>query len=361
MIKLLHAQQGRRTVERKVLVIKPSALGDVVMALPAVRNLRRGLPGAKIYWLINKGLAGILDGNPNVDHVIEFDRETLGRMWCSAAAWEEFKSLVKSLRAEKFDAVLDMQGLLRTAILGRLSGCTIRVGMRDAREGAPFLYTDLVARPEGTEHVVDHYCEMAELLWVDGGAPIFEMGVNEVAEATAMGNLGARGVSGDYAVLIPGASDASKRWPVERFAAVADQIAKDYGLKVVATGSKGEAETIAQVARLATTEVVNLAGQTTLPELVAVLRNSRLIVGNDTGPTHIAAALGRPLAVIFGQVNPARLYPYGRKQCVAAIEPWSRPAGIRSDEPRYKVENVTFEMVQDVVREQMKDRKGPTQ
>jgi heptosyltransferase I len=357
----LDLQKKTRNVERKVLILKPSALGDIVMALPAARNIKRGLPGAKVSWLVNKGLAGILEGNPHVDEVIEFDRETFGAMWRNASALKEFGGLVGRLRKEKFDVVLDLQGLLRTALLARLSGCKVRIGMKDAREGAPFFYTDLVGKPEGTEHVTDFYNELAELLWVDGGKPVFDFGANKKAEESARAVLRNEGVSGEYAVIVAGASDAGKRWPVERFAAIADELAQETGLTIVATGSKADAEVTAKLVAAAKTKIANLAGKTSVAELAAVIKGSRLVVGNDTGPTHIGAAMGLPVVVIFGKVNPARLYPYGRKECVAAVDSWSRPKGIRCDEARYGVENVTVEMVRECVKVQTKDLKRPVQ
>jgi heptosyltransferase-1 len=353
MTRVLEEHQKSRDIERKVLILKPSALGDIVMALPAARSVKLGLPGAKIYWLVNKGFAGFLEGNPYVDEVIEFDRETLGRMWYSTEAWEEFKRLVKRLRGEKFDVVLDFQGLLRTAILGRLSGCKVRIGMKDAREGATFFYTDIVGKPVGSEHVVDHYAEMTELLWVEGGRLVFDIARNEVAEAAAMQTLRSEGASGAYAVIVAGASNEAKQWPIERYAQLAERIAQGYGLTMVATGSAQEAGTVEKLSKLAKVKVVDMAGKTNLPELVEVLRRAKLVVGNDTGPTHIAAGLGVPMVVVFGQINPARLHPYGRKECVAAVEPWQRPLGIKSDEVKYKVENVTIEMVWEKVCEQM--------
>ncbi|HSV27242.1 MAG TPA: glycosyltransferase family 9 protein, partial [Sedimentisphaerales bacterium] len=171
--------------ERKVLILKPSAMGDIVMALPAVRSIKLGMPGVKICWLVNKGFVPLLQNNPFVDEVIEFDRQLLSRMWRSFQAWEAFQNLVARLRSEKFDVALDFQGLLRTALLGWLSGCKVRIGMKDAREGATFFYTDLVARPCESMHVVDHYIEMAETLWLESGKPVFELGSDDAARQRA--------------------------------------------------------------------------------------------------------------------------------------------------------------------------------
>jgi heptosyltransferase-1 len=348
------SEHVRSDVERKALVLKPSALGDIAMTLPAVRSIKRGVPGARIYWLVNKGFAGLLEGNPNVDEVIEFDRQTLGRMWYSPAAWGEFWKLVKKLRSEKFDVVMDFQGLLRTALLGRLSGCKARVGMKDAREGATIFYTDKVAKPAGSDHVIDHYSKMVATLRVEAGKPVFEFNVRQEVQNRATQMLKKEGVDGKYAVIVPGASDEAKRWPLDRYAQLAEKLVDEYGLAVVATGSAGEEEIVNRLAKLARIGIVKLAGRTNLPELVAVLKEASLVVGNDTGPTHIAAGLGVPMVVVFGGINPARLYPYGRKECVAAVEPWSRPQGIRSGDARYRVENVTIEMVWERVTEQMK-------
>lgn len=358
MVKALDAfsQRQSRTKQIKVLILKPSAMGDIVMALPAVRNIKLGLPGAKIYWLVNKGFAGLLKSNPNVDEVIEFDRQLLSKLWYNRQAWEEFKRLVAQLRQEKFDVVLDFQGLLRTGVIGWLSGCKVRIGMKDAREGSPFFYTDLVARPRNSMHVVDYYAEMAEMLWVEGGRPVFDFGHDEAAKQAAQKILGEEGIVGDYAVIVAGASDPAKRWPPKLYARLCEKLSQEYGLAIVATGTPDEAAVIDEIANQSIVKVHNLAGRTNIPELVEVLADARVVVGNDTGPTHIAAGLGVPLVVIFGMINPARLYPYGRKECVAAIDAWERPDGIRCDNLRYHVRNVTLEMVWDKVLEQMKVR-----
>ncbi|HSV26282.1 MAG TPA: glycosyltransferase family 9 protein, partial [Sedimentisphaerales bacterium] len=140
---------------------------------------------------------------------------------------------------------------------------------------------------------------------------------------------------------------------------IAGRLSQQYGLDIVIAGSPDEMALADELAGLMPAKAANLAGRTNIPELVEVLRGARFIVGNDTGPTHIAAALGVSVVIIFGLINPARLYPYGKRECVAAVDPWTRPEGIRTDNMQYRVENVTIEMVWEKVVEQMKDVSGP--
>ena len=141
-----------------------------------------------------------------------------------------------------------------------------------------------------------------------------------------------RSTADRYAVIIPGSAQVSKCWPAERFAALADRLASEHGLTVVATGGKSESPMIEQIRSLAKHPIANLAGQTSLPELVEVLRQAKLVVSNDTGPGHIAAALGRPLVMMFSWSNPLRVGPYGRPECIVGRDMCKQ--GPRDQEPR---------------------------
>ena len=158
---------------------------------------------------------------------------------------------------------------------------------------------------------------------------------------------------GKYAVIIPSAARPEKIWPIERFAELSDKIAERFGLSIVATGSKGERQYVNALGKAAKTRIVNLAGQTTLRELIALLKGASLVISNDTGPGHIAAGLGVPMVMIFGPVNPARLHPYKRPECVAAIEPNTMGMEIESSDPRYDIRNITVEQVWEKVFRQL--------
>ena len=329
-----------------ILLIKPSALGDVVLALPALSSLRRNWPQAQIAWLVRPEFAPLLEGHPHLDEIIHFDRTRLANAWRELSAFRELRGLVAELRRRRFDAVLDLQGLFRTASLAWLSGCDTRFGPRWDREFAHWFYTTTFRPQAQWVHVIDYYMKLIEAM---GGSDLqVEFLLPEKSEARmAAGRLlSEQGVDAErYAVLIPGAAHASKCWPVERFAAMADRLASEHGLSVVATGGAAERPIVEQIAELANAPVASLAGRTALPELVEVLRGATLVVSNDTGPAHIAAALGRPLVMLFSWANPLRLHPYGRPGCVVARDMSSRGLAIKSRDPAHAIEHLTFDEV----------------
>jgi lipopolysaccharide heptosyltransferase I len=340
---------------KNILIIKPSSLGDIVLALPALAALRKSFPDAEISWLVRPEFAPLLENHPHLTRTIPFDRKFLGKAWFNPFALGFLLSLIQQLRRSNFDAIFDFQGLFRTASLARLSGCKKRFGMANAREFGRFFYSHKVPQNQDCIHVVDYYLKIVRAA---GACDVDVRFVfpQDVTAADSVGKLLVKhGIEPDnYAVLVPGSAHRDKCWPVERFAALADRISSQSGLPVVAVGTSPEADLVDRLKGLANVTVANLAGQTSLKELVVLLKAAKLVVTNDTGPGHIAAALGVPLVMIFGYVNPARLAPYGRSHCVAAIEPCNRGLVIRSKDKRYDVKNITVDNVYKKVCEQMK-------
>ena len=342
------------TAYQRILLIKPSSLGDVVMALPALSALHRSFPRARISWLIRPEFAPLLEGHPHLDEIILFDRKSLAGAWRSLKAFRDLVSLVGELRSRRFDAVLDLQGLFRSASLAWLSGGRQRFGP-SRRELAYFFYT--TALPPRLEwiHVVDYYLKLVGAMGATDRRVEFVL-PEKPAAATAARNLLARHAidPARYAVLIPGSAQVSKCWPAERFAALAGRLTSEHRLAVIATGSKSESAMVEQIRRLAKNPVANLASETSLPELVEVLRSAKLVVSNDTGPGHIAAALGRPLVMLFSWSNPLRVGPYGRPQCVVARDAAGRGLAIKSRNPQHAIDHITLEEVYAKVIEQLK-------
>ena len=337
-----------------ILLIKPSSLGDIVMALPALSALRGSFPRARISWLIRPEFAPLIEGHPHLDEIILFDRKSLGRAWRHPAALRELTSLISGLRRRRFDAVLDLQGLFRSASLAWLSGCKRRFGPIWRKELARYLYTTAIPPRLEWVHVIDYYLKLVEAM---GGADLrmeFVLPEKPDAVAAARDLLSHHGVdSGRCAVIVPGSAQVSKCWPAERFAALADRLASDHGLAVAATGSKSEGAMIEQIRALAKHPIANLAGRTSLPELTEVLRTAKLVVSNDTGPGHIAAVLGRPLVMMFSWSNPLRVGPYHRPECIVARDMSSRGLAIKSRNPRHAIQHITLEEVYAKVVEQL--------
>lgn len=340
----------QQTQYRNILIIKPSALGDIVFALPALATLRASFPQARIHWLVRKEFAPLLECVTGLDEIILFDRKLLGKWWHSRQAFAEFRAFLKRLRNGQFDLVVDLQGLFRTAFFAWQTGCSQRFGMSQTREGASFFYTRRVLPPEGSIHLVDYYTRIVS----EAGAATLctDYPILPPAQAVETMNhkLSTAGLTGKpYAVLILGSAHTSKCWPTERFAAIARRLAAEYGFTIIAAGSKSEQSLAQAVQQKAQIPMVSLAGQTSIPELVALLKGARLVLSNDTGPGHIAAAMNVPTVVIFGHTNPARVGPYGRPHWVAAVNAFGRGPAIENHDPAYAITQVTETMVWDTI------------
>ena len=295
---------------QRVLIIKPSAIGDVVHTLPVLNLLRRRWPAAHVSWLVTPACAGLLERHPQIDEVIRFERRELGKGWRSPRALAELYRFTRSLGERRFDLVIDLQGLFRSGWLARATRAPVRVGPANAREGAWIFYTHRI--PTGTieQHAIERYLTLAEAVGCDRGPVEFEFAVDDADRAHVAGVTPAR-----YAVLMPGANWLTKQWPVERFAGLVAPLRERYGLESVVAGGP---DTIGLATRIP--GAVNLAGRTNLRQLVALLEKAALVVANDSGPMHIAAALGRPLVTPYGPTNPVRTGPYRRDDSVVRVD-----------------------------------------
>ena len=337
-----------------IMLIKPSSLGDIVLALPALSALRRNFSKAKITWMIQPQFAPLIEGHPHLDEIILFDRKRLAKAWYQPSAFAALVSLIAQLRRERFDAVLDLQGLFRTASLAWLSGCRQRFGPIWRREFAHHFYTTAVPVRAEWVHVVDYYIKIVETMGATDLGVEFLLPPKPEAAKTVNDLLSHNKIEANrYAVLIPGSAQTSKCWPAERFGVLASRLARDHGLSIIATGSAAEAPMIDQIGCHASSPVINLAGQTSLSQLVEVLRGARIIVSNDTGPGHIAAALGKPLVMMFSWSNPLRVGPYKRLECVVARDMAARGLAIKSTNSAHAIVNITLDEVYGRVVQQL--------
>lgn len=338
---------------RNILIIKPSALGDIVHALPVLDALRTAFPEARITWMIREEFAPLLECVRGLDETLLFRRRQMGR-WYAPEGWTALRELLVRLRSERYDLILDLQGLFRTAMFAWLSGCKKRVGMTTARELAPLFYTHKVRPVADSLHMVDRYRGMLEAI----GVKTFQPHGTLEPPASAVQRVGhlledAGLEPKRFAALIPGAAHTSKQWPIERFAVVAEGISKHFGLALAAVGTAGEKKIIAALQQNCVAPVADFSGKTTIPQLVALLGQAHLVVSNDTGPGHIAIAQRVPTVLIFGPTNPAWVGPYQQPEAVVAIEPNQRDKAIRSRDPAHRIEHITVQAVMDAVRRQL--------
>lgn len=307
---------------RRILIIKPSSFGDVIHAMPVLHGLRTRFPYARISWLVANSCAGLLEGHPDLDEVIRFDRKRYGRIGRGLAPTIEFVRFLGKLGSRSFDLALDLQGLFRSAFLAVATGARVTLGFANAREFAPLFYSRRIMVPNPEMHAVDRNYLFARALGFADLPVSFRMPVRpEAAEAVAtlLADHGiGRGCA--YALMGPGTRWETKRWPADRFAEVARRVRAELGLPVVLIGMEDEVDVARQVEQAAGEGIVNLAGRTKLPELIALVAGAAICVMHDSGPMHLATALGRPMVAIYGPTSPQRTGPYHRPEAIARLD-----------------------------------------
>lgn len=330
----------------KILIIKPSALGDIALTLPVLASLRASFPDAHITWFIRPEFAPLLENIPGLDDVIIFRRKHLGKWWCNPRQFAALMRLFAELRKGRFDLVIDLQGLFRTAFFAWLTGARRRFGMKAAREFATLFYTDKIGPDDDSVHVIDYHRKIlaaagARTITNDSNLFPTTKAAERVRQLLKDRNVDLH----NYVVLVTGSAHTSKCWPVEKFAALADRISERFGARIIAAGVAAEKPTITHLVELADATVVDMAGKTDIGDLIALLAGARLVVSNDTGPAHIACALDVPVIIIFGPTNPLRIRPYDKPHAIAAVEPDARGNAIDSNDPRYRIDAVPVETV----------------
>ncbi len=296
-----------RAAALKILILKPSSLGDVVQALPVLRMLKRHFVDSEIHWWIEKNSAPLLEADPDLAGVIPFDRKRWGKPWNGLDVLRS----VHSIRKHRFDIVIDLQALLRSGAVSWIANGGFAIGLQDFRELAPGFYDVSVPRPSPETHAVDWYLEVLKPLHV----PVrwdFEWLPKNSRVALEVEHLWPLD-GAPFIVLQPGARWLNKRWPVEHFGELMRLLhARRPDLRFVIVGGNDDRVLGEHLSGSAPGVCLDLTGRTTLPQAIELLRASRLMVTNDTGPMHIAAALGKPIVGLFGPTNPARTGPYGQ-------------------------------------------------
>jgi lipopolysaccharide heptosyltransferase I len=288
-------------IPRRIALIKPSALGDIVHSLPVLCAIRARFPDSQITWVVNLSYESLLRGHQALDATLAFDREATK----SAVKLIRF---ARRLRAGRFDLVIDLQGLLRTGLMAAVTGAARRVGLSSSREGASFFYTDVIPDDWKT-HAVDRYWRIATALGAGAGPKCFDVPLEPEAVDWADRQL-AR-LDRPCLILAVGARWLTKRWPPEHFAALAGEAMGHSGGSVVFVGSRDESLLAQRCAALLPVPSLDLSGRTTLPQLAAILSRADVVLANDSGPLHLAAALGRPVIAPYTCTDVRRHGPYG--------------------------------------------------
>jgi len=305
----------------RVALVKLSSLGDVVHALPLAATLRAARPAARLTWIVERREAAILREHPALDEVIVVDTRGWRRAPSAgalAAALRDVRALRRRLAAARFDVAIDAQGLIKSGLLLAATRARVRVGFARAvaREPLSALFaTTHVTPPPAAAHVVDQYLTLLGALGITDRRHEFRLPSSSSAETRVDEWLAAAGIKPRrrLAILNPGAGRADKRWPIGQFATLARRLVDDGGAQVVITWGPGEEDLARGVAGAAAAvgTGVTLAPPTDLDTLLALLRRASVVVAGDTGPLHLAAALGTPCVGLFGPTSPVRNGPYG--------------------------------------------------
>ncbi len=308
----------------RLLIVRLGAMGDVIHGLPAVAALRAAFPEATLGWLIEERWAELLctlpaprsgplsAQRPLADRIHTVNTRRWRRAPFSVATWERVAASLSDLRAARYEVALDLQGAVRSSLLARWSGAPVIYGAAQPRENlASMFYT----RPVITrgEHVVQQNLSLAEAVAQRKlRIPEFDLPRDDAAEEACDRRLEAQGTK-EFALLSPGAGWGAKQWPAERYGEVARRLAEN-GVKTLINFGPEE-EDLARAAEAGS----GGAAETftgSLTQLIALTRRARLFIGGDTGPMHLAAALGVPVVAIFGPTDPARNGPFGARSIV---------------------------------------------
>ncbi|MFZ0295050.1 MAG: glycosyltransferase family 9 protein [Candidatus Sulfotelmatobacter sp.] len=314
-------------VER-LLVVRLSAMGDVIHTLPAVRFLRNAFPEAHIGWLIEERWAELLcaPGSPRrgvrsvmrplVDEVQPVNLKGWRKSLLSISTLQRIATVWNDVRGAHYDVAVDLQGAMRSAVLARLSGARVVFGAAEPRESpASLWYTRKVVARGG--HVIEQNLSVAEAL-VEHPGDFMRTDVsgdfprNPQTEARVDERLAQYGIR-DFIIVNPGAGWGAKRWPAERYGEVAKGLA-NLGVRSIINCGPGEEEMsrVVEIAGCGTAQAMSC----TISELIALTRRARLFIGGDTGPLHLAAAMRVPVVAIYGPTDPMRNGPYGTRSIV---------------------------------------------
>ena len=287
----------------------------MVQALPVLRLLKCHLPASEIFWWIDSDLAPLLEDDPDLAGVVRFER----RRWAAPRHWPEMFHSIRWLRQQNFDWVIDLQCLARSGAFAWLANGKFLIGLDEVREGARGFYDLAVRRASFHTHAVDWYLAVLPLL----GVPLHWNFPWLPERPEIAGTVKSKWQTGKtrWIAIQPGARWPNKRWPVENFAALVRLLTEKFsGARFAILGGAEDKPLGGIISRADPERCFNLCGQTSLPEMVEWVRLCDLMITNDTGPMHVAAALGKPLVALFGPTEPRRTGPYRQLNNVLRID-----------------------------------------
>ena len=312
---------------KRILIIKPSSLGDIVHTLPVVHALKRCFPSCSIGWIVQQSFSSLLKSVPSVDTVypihIPSTSDPLAGRW---AYFKAFKAMITTLRElryqfnnNSYDLILDLQGSFRSGLLGRTNP-GMRIGFKDAKELNSLFQQELVAVPDNVQHALQKNLFFCDHLNVKVADEDFNMDIR--SDNTELQSFfQEHGIASDSKIIYanPATRWQTKFWPIEHWAKLADRFSAQ-GIVLIFGGSSHDKAYIKSITQLMDTQPIIAAGRFTLPQSVTLIQHSTIYVGVDSGPMHIAALSGIPVVAMFGPTHPSRVGPYGVEHYIARTE-----------------------------------------
>ncbi|HEX8763741.1 MAG TPA: glycosyltransferase family 9 protein [Candidatus Acidoferrum sp.] len=336
--------------EPRFLVVRLGSLGDIVHTFPAVAALRESFPKAEIVWLTHRRWQALVESSALATEIWEIETRSLASV----------RDVLSRIRKRKFTAAIDYQGLWKSAAIPFLGRVLHRIGFsaHSVREfGVPLLYTDRVRT--SSAHVADQNGELSVRAGSRNGGASFRLSVPSLQEAFALQLLHGFGID-RYVVLSPAGGWRSKCWPPERYGTLCQQIHANLGLTCILNQGPGDDVIIAEV-KAASGNAAPVACTSSVHQLMVFLRNALCVVAGDTGPAHLAVALGTPVVALFGPTDPVRNGPY-RPACdsvkdIVLRSPHAVTSYRRRDEPDPSLLELDVATVFDAVRKQVEARR----
>ncbi|HHU51751.1 MAG TPA: glycosyltransferase family 9 protein [Firmicutes bacterium] len=302
---------------KRILIIRLSAIGDVIETLPAVHALRQRRPNAYIGWILEEASYSLLQGHPEIDRFFIFPKKEIKNA-VRQRNFKKVKNLLdrvkEELKQERFDLALDMHNLFKSGVVALLSGAEERIGYGRYREGSRFFLTRQIPPPKSEMHFVDWQMNLVQRLGVEYRNKEFILPDFSKEEQTIRGFLADHKITERYFCLAPGTSWPNKCWTAQGMAAIADRLSA-YG-KVVLIGSTQDKALAEEVSSLMKTRPVDAVEKLNLREVAVLLRQAELYIGGDTGPMHLAVAVGTQVVAWFGPTSPAKTGPYQENAAV---------------------------------------------
>ncbi len=340
-----------------ILIVKLSAIGDVIQTLPALNAVRNYYPNANITWLVEEDAAPLVQGHEALDRVIiskrkRWLRELQGSSFL--AAIKEVYNFIKALRDTRYDMILDFQALLKSGILIALARGRRKIGFDKGLEHMEYSYIFLNERIPSVDmeiHALNRGMMLLHAVGIPSNdveykLPVFDHDhkkIDELMRSYGMSELR------PFIAINPMAKWETKLWPADRFAQLADKIIARCGIKIIFTGSSDDRLSIDRIISKMNLRAVNLSGKTTLTELAALYEKASLVISTDTGPMHLAAAIGTPVVALFGPTAPWRTGPYGSGNKVVRIDMACSPCFKRRCERPECMHEISVKQVMEVV------------